>query len=121
VNSTSRQGEGGAPNAISPQLLCYLAFFCGHQTCFFAVQQSKIMQFQQVFNHKERKEHRDNNLWCFFFAIFVFFAVNLFLVAACRAGIFAHFRTNSIETPVHQPLTGKTGPFPFKLNQVKSR
>jgi hypothetical protein len=50
------------------------------------VQQPKIMQFQQDFNHKKRKEHRDKNLWRFFFAIFVFFAVNSFLVAACRAG-----------------------------------
>jgi hypothetical protein len=44
------------------------------------------MQFQQDFNRKERKERRDRNLWRFFFAIFVFFAVNSSLVAACRAG-----------------------------------
>jgi hypothetical protein len=49
------------------------------------VQKRRIVQFQQDFNHKERKEHRDKNLWRFFFAIFVFFAVNSFLVAACRA------------------------------------
>jgi len=42
------------------------------------------MQFQQDFNRKERKEHRDKNLWHFFFAIFAFFAVNSSLVAACR-------------------------------------
>jgi len=49
------------------------------------------MQFQQNFNRKERKEHRDNNLCCFLFAIFVFFVVNSSLVAACRAGPFAPF------------------------------
>jgi hypothetical protein len=63
---------------------------------FFAVQQSKIMQFQQDLNHKERKEHRDKNLWRFFFAIFAFFAVNSSLVAACRAGPFAPFRGHSV-------------------------
>jgi hypothetical protein len=26
-------------------------------------------------NHKERKERRDKDLWCFFFAIFAFLAV----------------------------------------------
>jgi hypothetical protein len=50
----------------------------------FGVQSCKIMQFQQDFNRKERKEHRDKNLWHFFFAIFAFFAVNSSLVAACR-------------------------------------
>jgi hypothetical protein len=27
------------------------------------------MQFQPNFNRKERKERRDKDLWCFFFAI----------------------------------------------------
>jgi len=49
------------------------------------------MQFQQKFNRKERKEHRDKTLW-FFFAIFAFFVVNSSLVAACRAASFASFR-----------------------------
>jgi hypothetical protein len=57
----------------------------------FAVQKRRIVEFQQDFNHKERKEHRDKNLWRFFFAIFVFFAVNSFLVAACRSGHSPHF------------------------------
>jgi hypothetical protein len=64
VNLTSRQGEGGHAKPLA------------------VVQQPKIMQFHQDFNHKERKEHKDKNLWHFFFAIFVFFAVNSFLVAA---------------------------------------
>ena len=50
------------------------------------------MQFQQNFNRRERKERRDRNLWCFFFAIFVFFVVNSSSVAAGRAKLFAPFR-----------------------------
>ena len=62
------------------------------------MQKRRIVQFQQNFNRKERKEHRDKNLWRFFFAIFVFFAVNSFLLAACRAAVqstrIAHFWQN---------------------------
>jgi hypothetical protein len=79
------------------------------------------MQFQQDFNHKERKEHRDKNLWRFFFAIFVFFAVNSFLVAACRTGPFAHFRGNSIQAAIHEPFTHQTEIFPIQPIQGKSR
>jgi hypothetical protein len=75
------------------------------------------MQFEKDFNHKERKEHRDKNLWRFFFAIYAFFAVNSFLVAACHAGIFAHLRGNSIQVPPHEPFTRQTEPFPIKVNQ----
>jgi hypothetical protein len=34
------------------------------------------------FNRKERKERRDKDLWCFFYAIFAFFVVNPALVAS---------------------------------------
>jgi hypothetical protein len=87
----------------------------------FAVQKRRIVQFQQDSNHKERKEHRDKNLWRFFFAIFVFFAVNSFLVAPCRAGIFAHLCGNSIQIPFHEPFTIKNEPLPIQLNQGNSR
>jgi hypothetical protein len=79
------------------------------------------MQFKQNFDHKERKEHRDKNLWRFFFAIVVFFAVNSFSVAACRTGVLAHSCGNSIQMPVHQQVTFKSGPFPKGLNQGNSR
>jgi hypothetical protein len=79
------------------------------------------MQFQQYFNHKERKEHRDKNLWRFFFAIFVFFVVNSFLVAACRAGVFPHFRGNSIQTPFPEPLMNHLSNGAAFANQGKSR
>jgi hypothetical protein len=69
------------------------------------------MQFQQDFSHKE---HRDKNLWRFFFAIFVFFAVNSFSVAACRVGTSARFGGNSIQMPSHEPFTSKSGPFPIR-------
>jgi polynucleotide 5'-kinase involved in rRNA processing len=76
------------------------------------------MQFQQDFNRKERKEHRDKGLWCFFFAIFV---VNSSLVAACRAGTFAPFRGKSIEVPLHEQLALKSEFFSIKVNQTKSK
>ena len=134
VNLTSRPQSGGAKNnfsyfhLISLNFSCFQfpaslpavashpnwpAFYvlCPPAKVGFAVQQLKIMQFQQDFNHKERKEHKDKNLWPFFFAIFVFFAVNSFLVAARRAANFAHFRGHSIQIPVHQQFTSKIGPF----------
>jgi hypothetical protein len=55
------------------------------------------MQIQQEFNRKERKEHKDKNLRCFFFAVFVFFVVNPSLMAACfiRVNPVRHPRFNS--------------------------
>ena len=49
------------------------------------------MQFLPYPNRKERKERRDKDLWCFFFATFAFFVVNPALVAAGRAGLLAPF------------------------------
>jgi hypothetical protein len=72
---------------------------------------------KQDFNHKERKEHRDKNLWRFFFAIFVFFAVNSFLDAACRAGILAPLCGNSIQMPFHQPFASKIKCLPTMITK----
>jgi hypothetical protein len=49
------------------------------------LQSRGIVQFQRNFYRKERKERRDKDLWCFFFAICVFFVVNSSSVAAGRA------------------------------------
>jgi hypothetical protein len=54
------------------------------------------MQFQQDFNRKKRKDHRDNNLRRFFFAIYAFFVVTPFLVAVCRLVSFAPFCGNPV-------------------------
>jgi hypothetical protein len=39
-----------------------------------------IMQLQEDFNRKERKERTEKNFCCFFFVIFAFFVVNPVLV-----------------------------------------
>jgi hypothetical protein len=44
-------------------------------------------QFQQNFHRKERKERRDKDLCCFFFAICVFFVVNSSSVVVGHAGV----------------------------------
>jgi hypothetical protein len=46
----------------------------------------------KIFAAKERKEHRDRNLWSFFFAIFEFSCGQFNLVAAGRAAFSATLR-----------------------------
>jgi hypothetical protein len=83
-----------------------------------ALQSRAIVQFQQNFYRKERKERRDKDLWYFFFAIYVFFVVNSSLAASGRAGPSAPFCGKSIEVPIHQPFTSHVGLFPLKANQT---
>jgi hypothetical protein len=44
------------------------------------------MQFQQDFYRIERKEHRDKNLWHFFFAIFAIFVVKFLWLRLAALG-----------------------------------
>jgi hypothetical protein len=95
---------------------------------------------------KERKEHKEKNLCCFFFAIFVFFCGQFFFgcgsvalgllrlfaanprspngVESCKFydfRAFQPFRGKSIEAPLHEPFTRQTEfswSSPVKANQA---
>jgi hypothetical protein len=87
----------------------------------FAVQKRRIVQFQQDFNHKERKEHRDKNLWRFFSAIFVFFAVNSFWLRLAALRILRIFAAIQSKCLPMNNLQTNSSHFRSTPNQGKSR
>jgi hypothetical protein len=85
------------------------------------------MQFQQDFYHIERKEHRDKNLWHFFFAIFAIFVVKLSWLRRDVPGFLRLFAANQFKLLPMNNLRSKRR-FPsqgqsrlIKANQGKLR
>ena len=66
------------------------------------------MHFQQNLNRKGTQGTHRQELMLFFFAIFVFFAVNSSLIAAGHTVPFAPFGSKSIQVPFHEPFTRQT-------------
>jgi len=54
------------------------------------------MQFQQDFYRIERKEHRDKNLGCFFFAIYAIFVVQFLWLRLAAPGFLCLFAAMSL-------------------------
>ena len=76
---------------------------------------------RKILAAKERKEHRDNYLWRFFYAILAFFAVNSSLVASRSSHAFEAFWGNSTEVPFHEQLMNRLSKSARFANQGKLR
>jgi hypothetical protein len=56
------------------------------------------MQFQQDYYHIERKEHRDKNLWHFFFVIYAIFVVKSLWLRLAALGRMRHLHKMNISS-----------------------
>jgi hypothetical protein len=76
---------------------------------------------KKILAAKERKEPNDNNLRCFFYAIFVLFVVNSSSAASPPFSVFEAFWCNSIEMPFLEPLMNHLSTQAGFANQGNSR